>query len=56
MARLQSRMARIKCTIVADLPNHFEVVTAMRGGIVLGESHISLESASNLAAPARVTG
>ena len=39
--------------MVADLPNHFELLTAMRGGIDPGESHISLGAASNSAALAR---
>lgn len=47
------KMARAKQAIVADLPNHFELLTSMRGGMDPGESHISLGAASNSAALSR---
>jgi tryptophan halogenase len=47
------KMARAKLAMIADLPNHYELLTAMRGGKDPGESHISLGATSNSAALAR---
>ena len=41
------QMAQVKRNMVKDLPNHYELLTALRGGIDPGESHLSLGAAGS---------